>query len=198
MPKNNRKQEILQALAAMLEATPGGRITTASLAKQVGVSEAALYRHFPSKARMIEGLIEFAEETLFSRIGAILSDQADAAEHCHDIMFLLLTFIERNPGFARLFVGDALQGETERLRVRMSQLLNRIETQMRQCMRNDTSMQSFGDVGITAKANLILACAEGQIAQFVRSDFRELPTTHWKDQWNLLSSSVFKNLRAKD
>jgi TetR/AcrR family transcriptional regulator len=198
MPKNNRKQEILQALAAMLEATPGGKITTASLAKQVGVSEAALYRHFPSKARMIEGLIEFAEETLFSRIGAILSDQADAAEHCHDIMFLLLTFIERNPGFARLFVGDALQGETERLRVRMSQLLNRIETQMRQCMRNDTSMQSFGDVGITAKANLILACAEGQIAQFVRSDFRELPTTHWKDQWNLLSSSVFKNLRAKD
>ena len=92
----------------MLEASPGGKITTASLAKEVGVSEAALYRHFPSKAKMIEGLIEFAEETLFSRIGTILSDHEDAATQCHNIIFLLLTFVERNPGFARLFVGDAL------------------------------------------------------------------------------------------
>ena len=191
MSKTNRKQEILQALAQMLEATPGGKITTASLAKEVGVSEAALYRHFPSKAKMIEGLIEFAEETLFSRIGTILSDHEDAETRCHNIIFLLLTFVERNPGFARLFVGDALQGETERLRTRICQLLDRVETQIRQCLRDERALQQFGDVGISAKANLLLASAEGQIMQFVRSDFRQLPTAHWKDQWTLLSISVF-------
>jgi TetR/AcrR family transcriptional regulator len=193
MSKTSRKQEILQALAQMLEATPGGKITTASLAKEVGVSEAALYRHFPSKAKMIEGLIEFAEETLFSRIGTILSDHEDAATQCHNIIFLLLTFVERNPGFARLFVGDALQGETERLRARMCQLLDRIETQIRQCLRDERALQKFGEVGVSAKANLLLASAEGQIMQFVRSDFRQQPTAHWKDQWTLLSSSIFAN-----
>jgi TetR/AcrR family transcriptional regulator len=193
MSKTSRKQEILQALAQMLEATPGGKITTASLAKEVGVSEAALYRHFPSKAKMIEGLIEFAEETLFSRIGTILSDHEDAATQCHNIIFLLLTFVERNPGFARLFVGDALQGETERLRARMCQLLDRIETQIRQCLREERALQKFGEVGVSAKANLLLASAEGQIMQFVRSDFRLQPTAHWKDQWTLLSSSIFAN-----
>ena len=198
MSKTNRKQEILQALAQMLEATPGGKITTASLAKEVGVSEAALYRHFPSKAKMIEGLIEFAEETLFSRIGTILSDHEDAATRCHNILFLLLTFVERNPGFARLFVGDALQGETERLRARMCQLLDRIETQMRQCMREERALQQFGDVGISAKANLLLASAEGQILQFVRSDFRQLPTAHWKDQWALLAGSIFVSQPASN
>lgn len=196
--KTNRKQEILQALAQMLEATPGGKITTASLAREVGVSEAALYRHFPSKAKMIEGLIEYAEETLFSRISTILSDHEDAATRCHNILFLLLTFVERNPGFARLFVGDALQGETERLRFRMCQLLDRIETQMRQCMREDRALQQFGDVGISAKANLLLASTEGQIMQFVRSDFRQLPTAHWKDQWELLSCSIFANQSAEN
>ena len=177
----------------MLEASPGGKITTASLAKEVGVSEAALYRHFPSKAKMIEGLIEFAEETLFSPIGTILSDHEDAATQCHNIIFLLLTFVERNPGFARLFVGDALQGETERLRARMCQLLDRIETQIRQCLREERALQKFGEVGVSAKANLLLASAEGQIMQFVRSDFRQQPTAHWKDQWTLLSSSIFAN-----
>ena len=193
MSKTNRKQEILQALAQMLEATPGGKITTASLAKEVGVSEAALYRHFPSKAKMIEGLIEFAEVTLFSRIGTILSDHEEAATRCHNILFLLLTFVERNPGFARLFVGDALQGETERLRARMCQLSDRIETQLRQCLRDEKDLQKFGDVSVSAKANLLLACAEGQILQFVRSDFRQLPTAQWKDQWTLLSGSIFIN-----
>jgi len=193
MSKTSRKQEILQALAQMLEASPGGKITTASLAKEVGVSEAALYRHFPSKAKMIEGLIEFAEETLFSRIGTILSDHEDAATQCHNIIFLLLTFVERNPGFARLFVGDVLQGETERLRARMCQLLDRIETQIRQCLREERALQKFGEVGVSAKANLLLASAEGQIMQFVRSDFRQQPTAHWKDQWTLLSSSIFAN-----
>ena len=129
MPRSNRREEILQALAIMLQSNPGGRITTAALAKQVGVSEAALYRHFPSKGKMLEGLIEYAEQTLFSRISQILQEQSEANQRCHDIILLVITFVERNPGFARLFAGDALQGETERLRNRMCQLLDRIETQ---------------------------------------------------------------------
>ena len=118
MPRTSRKPEILQALAHMLEANPGGKITTAKLATEVGLSEAALYRHFPSKAKMIEGLIEFIEETLFSRMAAIAKEPRDHEDKCHDILLLVLTFVERNPGFARLFVGDALQGETDRLRAR--------------------------------------------------------------------------------
>ena len=116
MPRSNRREEILQALAIMLQSNPGGRVTTAALAKQVGVSEAALYRHFPSKGKMLEGLIEYAEQTLFSRISQILQEQSEANQRCHDIILLVITFVERNPGFARLFAGDALQGETERLR----------------------------------------------------------------------------------
>ena len=111
MAKSNRRQEILRELAGMLQAHPGGRITTAALAQQVGVSEAALYRHFPSKAKMLDGLIEYAEQTLFDRIGQIMQEQDSAALRCHHIVLLLLTFVERNPGFARLFAGDALQGE---------------------------------------------------------------------------------------
>ena len=95
----------------MLQSRPGDRITTAALAAEVGVSEAALYRHFPSKAKMIEGLITFAEDALFSRITLILNEQQDAKARCRNIIFLLLSFVERNPGFGRLFVGDALQGE---------------------------------------------------------------------------------------
>ena len=131
----NRREQILQALAAMLETNPGSRITTAALAAHVGVSEAALYRHFPSKAKMIEGLITFAETTVFDRIGQIVDEHGDAEPRCGAMLTLLLAFCERNPGFARLFAGDALQGETDRLRIRMRQFYDRIETQLRQVIR---------------------------------------------------------------
>jgi TetR/AcrR family transcriptional regulator len=135
MTRTNRRQEILEAFAMMLEESPGSRITTAALARHVGVSEAALYRHFPSKAKMIEGLIEFMEASVFTRISRILEEEPTAEGRCRNLVWLLLSFAERNPGFARLLAGDALQGETERLRTRMRQFFDRLETQLRQILR---------------------------------------------------------------
>ena len=194
MAKSNRRQEILQELAGMLQANPGSRITTAALAQQVGVSEAALYRHFPSKAKMLDGLIEYAERTLFNRINQIMQEQQSAQLRCHDIILLLITFVERNPGFARLFVGDALQGETDRLRSRVCQLLDRIETQLRQILREHRAQQSaLPRYQVNATANLMLALAEGRIQQFVRSNFRQLPTSEWSEQWSLVEHNVFND-----
>lgn len=190
--RGNRRQEILQAFALMLETHPGSRITTAALAAQVGVSEAALYRHFPSKAKMLEGLIEFIEDTLFTRITRILSEEPTAERRCRAILWLLLSFAERNPGLSRLLVGDALQGETERLRGRMRQLFDRLETQLRLILRDwAISRVPAPELGGTASANLLLAAAEGRINQFVRSEFRALPTAGWEEQWKALERAVF-------
>ena len=133
--KPQRRQQILEALAHMLEASPGSRITTAGLAKQVGVSEAALYRHFPSKSKMFEGLIEFIEDTLFSRVSIILVEEQTAQKRCEKMLMLLLVFTERNPGLTRILTGDALLGETERLHQRVAQLFDRFETQLKQVIR---------------------------------------------------------------
>src|SRR5690625_1009353 len=123
--KVSRRQQILESLARMLEASPGARITTAALAREVGVSEAALYRHFPSKSKMFEGLIEFIEETIFTRITLILSEEQTALRSCEKILLLSLTFTARNPGITRVLTGDALTGETERLRNRVAQQIGR-------------------------------------------------------------------------
>ena len=132
MPKRSRsgsrREEILQTLASMLEATPGARITTAALAREVGVSEAALYRHFPSKSKMFEGLILFIEETVFSRVTRIVAEQSSSLRKCQQILAMLLTFCERNPGISRILTGDALTGETDRLRARVASLFDRLET----------------------------------------------------------------------
>ena len=190
--KSNRRQQILQSLAAMLQTHPGDRITTAALAKEVGVSEAALYRHFPSKAKMLEGLIVFAEETLFTRVNLILSELQDAPARCRNIVFLLLSFVERNPGLARLFVGDALTGEAEKLRGRMLQLMNRLETQLRQIFREHNARQTaLPTIQINVAANLLLAFADGRITQFVRSEFEQRPTQDWEAQWSQLEKTIF-------
>lgn len=115
--KQSRRDQILQALAHMLETSPGQRITTARLAAEVGVSEAALYRHFPSKARMFEGLIDFIEDSLLSRVNLIMAEEKDTMARCHHILQLLLVFAERNPGITRILNGDALLGEHDRLRI---------------------------------------------------------------------------------
>ena len=112
--KQSRRDQILQALAHMLETSPGQRITTARLAAEVGVSEAALYRHFPSKARMFEGLIDFIEDSLLSRVNLIMAEEKDTMARCHHILQLLLVFAERNPGITRILNGDALLGEHDR------------------------------------------------------------------------------------
>lgn len=199
MPRKNsqRRQDILQALAHMLEASPGERITTASLARQVGVSEAALYRHFPSKSKMFEGLIEFIEETLFSRIGAILAEESQAEARCEQILGLLLGFADRNPGMSRILTGDALAGETERLRKRVAQLYERLETQLRQVLR-DAELREGLRTELPAKvaANLLLAAAEGRIAQYVRSGFRRSPTENWIDQFAQLMRGFFRESPA--
>lgn len=196
-PKSSRKEQILQCLAHMLEASPGERITTAKLAKEVGVTEAALYRHFPSKSKMFEGLIEFIEEAIFSRIQMILNEDSTAVGRCEKILTLLLTFAERNPGISRLLTGDALAGETDRLRHRIVQFYDRVETQLKQILREaEISEHIRPVVPINIAANLLLASAEGRISQFVRSEFKRKPTEHWADQWPLLMEGFFRRTMA--
>lgn len=191
--KSQRRQQILEALAQMLEANPGDRITTAGLARQVGVSEAALYRHFPSKSKMFEGLIEFIEETLFSRIALILNEETSAARRCEKMLLLLLAFTERNPGITRILTGDALAGETERLRTRVAQLFDRFETQLRQVIRDAEMREGLRPrIALPAAANLLMAAAEGRISQYVRSNFQRSPTVDWQEQWDFLISDFFR------
>ena len=191
-PKVSRRDQILQSLAEMLEQTPGGRITTSGLAKHVGVSEAALYRHFPSKAKMFEGLIEFIEETIFSRISLILKEEGRAETRCRQVLNLLLTFSERNPGITRILTGDPLSGETDRLRLRVAQLFERLETQLKQLLREAELREGIAPkLEIAIAANLMLATVEGRISQFVRSDFRRLTTEGWDSQWRALSTILF-------
>lgn len=192
--KPSRKEQILQSLAHMLEAEPGSRITTAGLAREVGVSEAALYRHFPSKAKMFEGLISFVEEAVFSRVNTITQESSGALNQVEQILTLLLGFTERNPGITRLLTGDALTGENERLRQRIQQFYDRVETQLKQVLRDAEFRENLRTRETPAvTANLLLAVVEGRIAQFVRSGFRQLPTRDWGDQWRLLGSLVFRD-----
>jgi TetR/AcrR family transcriptional regulator len=191
--KSQRRQQILEALAQMLEAKPGSRITTAGLARQVGVSEAALYRHFPSKSKMFEGLIEFIEETLFSRINIILNEEQSAAARCEKMLMLLLAFAERNPGITRILTGDALAGESERLHQRVAQLFDRFETQLKQVIREAEMREGLRPaIPLPAAANLLMAAAEGRISQYVRSSFQRSPTADWSQQWNLLMQGFFR------
>ncbi|NRB38414.1 MAG: nucleoid occlusion factor SlmA [Pseudomonadales bacterium] len=191
--RGERRAQILQCLAQMLEDSPGGRITTAKLAANVGVSEAALYRHFPSKTKMFEGLIEFIEETVFTRISTIAASDDTAINQCEKILTLLLTFVERNPGLSRLLTGDALAGETDRLRQRIMQFFDRIETQLKQILREAEMREGIRPVLTTsAAANLLLSCAEGRISQFVRSEFKRPPTQMWPEQWALLTQGFFR------
>ena len=190
--KVSRKDQILQALATMLEETPGGRITTSGLAKQVGVSEAALYRHFPSKAKMFDGLIEFIEDTIFSRISLILAEEPSAERQCGQSIYLLLTFAERNPGITRILTGDPLAGETDRLRSRVAQFFERFETQLKQVLREAEMREGQRPLMETqAAANLMMATAEGRISQFVRSNFSRRPTDGWEVQWQAISGAIF-------
>lgn len=192
--KPSRRQQILEALAHELEVSPGARITTANLARAVGVSEAALYRHFPSKAKMFEGLIEFIEDTVFGLITRILDDEARVDARCEKILSVLLGFSARNPGITRILMGDALVGETERLRQRIAQFFDRVETQLKQVLREG---QVAGDLPestkVSAVANLLLAVAAGQMNQFVRSGFNRAPTELWEQQWPILRQSIFSS-----
>jgi len=190
--RSSRAQDILQALARMLENSRGGRITTAALASELGVSEAALYRHFPSKTRMYEGLIDFIEETIFARVTSIINDESDAVNQCYRIISLTLTFAEKNAGISRLLHGDALTGETERLHQRIAQLFSRLESQLKQILREAEINQGLKiNPSVSVATNIMLAILEGKISQFVRSDFTQPPTQYWSEQWPLLENQLF-------
>ncbi|MHB8534215.1 MAG: nucleoid occlusion factor SlmA [Sulfuricaulis sp.] len=188
--RGERRQTILETLARMLAKNHGEHITTAQLARTVGVSEAALYRHFASKARMFEGLLEFIEETLFTRINKIIAEEPRAEARVQNILLLLLGFADKNPGMARLLYGDVLVGETERLRKRVVQIYERIETQLKQILRegeiNENLRMPVNDVAV-----LLLSVVEGSITRFVRSEFKSSPVAGWDKQWEMLRKGVF-------
>ena len=190
----SRQEQILQALATMLEEAPLEKITTAKLAACVGVSEAALYRHFPSKAKMFESLIAFAEETLFVRINRISEQQTDALSQCHHLLRLFLEFCEKNPGITQLLTGRGLMGEASKLHDRVSQLYDRLETQLRQYLREAELREGLRPrLPITSAANLMLISAEGKISQFCRSSFKRQPTEGWEEQWLILSEHLMRH-----
>ena len=188
-----RAQEILQALARMLEKSGGGRITTAALAAELGVSEAALYRHFPSKTRMYEGLIDFIEDTVFARVRSIISDEPDPLNQCYRILSLVLAFSEKNPGITRILNGDALTGETDRLHDRIAQFFDRLESQLKQILREAEIRDGLKlQIPVSTAANLMLCTIDGKISQFVRSQFKTPPTKDWQEQWQLITAAMFE------
>ncbi|NKC15356.1 MAG: nucleoid occlusion factor SlmA [Gammaproteobacteria bacterium] len=187
-----RKQQILQALAMELEQRPGDRITTARLAQQLALSEAALYRHFPSKAAMFEGLIVFAEDTVYSLIARIMEEEVGTSGRCQRILGMVLMFSERNPGISRVLLGDALIGEHESLRLRTGQFFERLEAQIRQILREaDLGSGERASAPPSSVASLLVALVEGRIARFVRSDFKHLPAEDWEQHWGLLHCALF-------
>ena len=190
--KRNRRDEILQALAQMLESSDGSqRITTAKLAAAVGVSEAALYRHFPSKTRMFDSLIEFIEDSLITRINAILKDEKETMMRLRMIVQLILGFGELNPGLTRILTGHALMFEQDRLQGRINQLFERIEAQLRQVMRERKMREGEGfATDETLLASQLLAFCEGMLSRFVRSEFRYSPTREFDIRWPLLAAQL--------
>ncbi|MGD8514946.1 MAG: nucleoid occlusion factor SlmA [Granulosicoccaceae bacterium] len=187
-----RRQLILEALVRELEANPGKRITTAQLARGVGVSEAALYRHFPSKAKMFDALIEFIEDTVFGLVNRIMSEDRDTRVRCEKVLAVLLGFAGKNPGMTRILIGDALTGEHERLRERTAQFFERLETQFKQILREGRVQgEQRSDEEIQAQARLLLAVVEGHMHQFLRNGFRRAPLEGWPAQWQQLSAALF-------
>jgi len=176
----------------LIQSDPGARITTAGLARTVGVTEAALYRHFPSKRKMFEALIEFAEEAVFSRCQLILQEQEDVRVRIQQLVHLVLVFAERNPGLCSVLTGDALMGEDESLRKRASQFFERLETQLRQALKEGEIRQGLSPRTTSARgADFLMVFLEGRIQRFVRSSFSRRPTADFDEAWGLVSESVW-------
>jgi TetR/AcrR family transcriptional regulator len=175
-----RRVQILQTLATMLEQPGAERITTAALAARLKVSEAALYRHFASKAQMFEGLIEFIESSVFSLVNQITEREAQGSAQTQRIVTVLLQFGEKNPGMTRVMVGDALVFEHERLTSRMNLFFDRVESQLRQTLRHsaESAGSSTPTVDAQAMASVLTAFCVGRLQRYARSGFRRLPTEH--------------------
>jgi TetR/AcrR family transcriptional regulator len=175
-----RRVQILQTLAQMLEQPGAERITTAALASRLSVSEAALYRHFASKAQMFEGLIEFIESSVFTLVNQVVEREPSGAQQAAKILTLVLQFGEKNPGMVRVMVGDALVFENDRLIARMNQFFDRVESQLRQCLR--TAAEANGSMQPTvdgnAQASALTSFAIGRLQRYARSGFKRSPTEH--------------------
>ena len=173
-----RRVQILQTLAAMLEQPGAERITTAALAARLEVSEAALYRHFASKAQMFEGLIEFIESSVFTLVNQITERETGGAVQARQIAVMLLQFGEKNPGMVRVMVGDALVFENERLMTRMNQFFDRVESQLRQCLRAaaDAGGSTTPTVDAQGLASGLTAFIVGRLHRYARSGFKRSPT----------------------
>jgi TetR/AcrR family transcriptional regulator len=175
-----RRVQILETLATMLQEPGAERVTTAALAAKLEVSEAALYRHFASKAQMFEGLIEFIEQSVFTLVNQIVERETDARVQVQKVLAVLLQFGEKNPGMTRVMVGDALVFENDRLTARMNQFFERIESQLRQSLRQvaEGAGSQTPTVDAQAQASALTAFAIGRLQRFARSGFKKSPTEH--------------------
>ncbi|RZI77276.1 MAG: nucleoid occlusion factor SlmA [Variovorax sp.] len=175
-----RRVQILQALAAMLEQPGAERVTTAALAARLDVSEAALYRHFASKAQMFEGLIDFIEQSVFSLVNQITEREAPGQDQAARIIAMLVQFAEKNPGMTRVMVGDALVYENERLQSRMNQFFDKIESTLRQALRGAAAGEGSATPTVDAqvRASALTAFLVGRLQRYARSGFRRAPSEH--------------------
>ena len=186
-----RKTQILQTLAHMLENPASEKVTTASLAARLEVSEAALYRHFSGKAQMFEGLIEFIEQTLFALINKITSEEKSGVRQVEAIVGVLLAFAQKNKGMTRVLIGDALVHENERLQARINQLHDRLEAALKQAVRFGITQNELApETDAGACANLILSFVAGRWHQFAKSGFKRDPTELWPRQWRQLLEGI--------
>ena len=174
-----RRVQILQALAGMLEQPGAERVTTSALAARLGVSEAALYRHFASKAQMFEGLIEFIEQSVFTLVNQIIERETVHAVRVRKLVTMVLQFAEKNPGMTRVMAGDALVFENERLQERMNQFFDKLEASLKQTLREAASTSAATPtVDAQVRASVIIAFMLGRLQRFSRSGFKRLPTEH--------------------
>ncbi len=188
---SDRKNQILQTLAQMLEGPAAEKITTAALAKRLDVSEAALYRHFSGKAQMFEGLIDFIEQTLFALINKITTEEKSGLRQAESVIGVLLGFAQKNRGMTRVLIGDALVNEDEKLLIRINQLHERLEATLRQSLRIAMTVNEIApDVDVAAEANLIMSFIVGRWHQYGKSGFRRDPTENWGRQWKQLMEGV--------
>ncbi len=171
-----RKLQILQTLASMLEQPKGEKITTAALAGKLEVSEAALYRHFASKAQMFEGLIDFIESTVFGLINQITEQQEDGLLQVQAITGMLLNFAERNPGMTRVMIGDALVNEDDRLQARMNQFVERVELALKQALRTAVSQGHANEAEVATRANMITSLVLGRWHRYAKTGFKQNPS----------------------
>ena len=182
-----RKLQILQTLAGMLEDPKHEKITTAALAAKLECSEAALYRHFASKAQMFEGLIEFIETSLFGVINQIEAEEAQGLQQVEHILALLLNFAQRNRGMTKVLIGEALVNENERLQTRINQLHDKIEAALKQALRvavTQNQLAASADFG--GLANILLCYVIGRWQQYAKSGFTREPLAQWAQQWPML------------